>query len=190
MIIKNKKLAKIIRKRIIMPYLSNDRIRLRAMEPEDLEVLYTMENDPQSWDITNFNVPYSRFQIRQFIENSQADAYADQQIRLMVERLEDKTVLGTIDIDGFSPMHQRGDVGIAIRADYQHQGYGTDALCLLCDYAFGFLRLNQLTAHIAVDNELSLKLFHAAGFEDCGLLRRWWRVGGEFKDVIVLQKIR
>lgn len=170
-----------------MTYLNNHNIRLRAMEPEDLELLYTLENDPASWDISNFNVPYSRFQIRQFIENSQADAYADQQIRLMIERCADHAVLGTIDIDQFSPMHQRGDVGIALLQPYRHQGHGAEALSLLTDYAFRFLQMKQLTAHIASDNEASLRLFHAAGFTDCGLLRQWWRMGSEYKDVVLLQ---
>ena len=42
-------------------YFVNDRIRLRAMEPEDLELICEMENDPQQWDISNFTVPYSRY---------------------------------------------------------------------------------------------------------------------------------
>ena len=32
-------------------------IRLRAPEPEDLEVMYAMENDSRTWDVTNFTVP-------------------------------------------------------------------------------------------------------------------------------------
>lgn len=41
-------------------FLSNDRIYLRAVEPEDMDVMYEMENDPSMWDISNFTVPYSR----------------------------------------------------------------------------------------------------------------------------------
>mgnify|MGYP001201093643 FL=1 len=38
-------------------FFINERVRLRAMEPEDLEIMYAMENDPQTWDVTNFSVP-------------------------------------------------------------------------------------------------------------------------------------
>lgn len=38
-------------------FLSNDRIYLRAVEPEDMDVMYEMENDPSMWDISNFTVP-------------------------------------------------------------------------------------------------------------------------------------
>ena len=30
---------------------------LRALEPEDLELLYTIENDPEVWDVTAVGAP-------------------------------------------------------------------------------------------------------------------------------------
>ena len=47
--------------------LLGSRVSLRAMEPEDLEVLYTLENDTTLWDISSVNVPYSRYVLQQFI---------------------------------------------------------------------------------------------------------------------------
>ena len=47
-------------------FLNNDRIYLRAVEPEDLDIMYEMENDPSMWDISNFTVPYSRYVLRQY----------------------------------------------------------------------------------------------------------------------------
>ena len=35
-------------------FLTNDRIYLRAVEPEDMDIMYEMENDPSMWDISNF----------------------------------------------------------------------------------------------------------------------------------------
>lgn len=171
-------------------YFVNNRIRLRAMEPEDLEVMYEMENDPQTWDVTNFSVPYSRFVLKQYMENSQCDMFADRQLRLMIIRREDDAVMGTIDVTDFSPMHSRGEVGIVIRKEFQGNGYGADALKLLCDYTFGFLFMKQLTVHVAVDNEASLHLFTSCGFEPCGSLKKWWFVRGQFKDVVLLQCLR
>lgn len=171
-------------------YFSSERVRLRAMEPEDLEVMYDMENDSQTWDVTNFTVPYSKFVLKQYIENSECDMFADRQLRMMIVRVEDNAVIGTIDITEFVPMHARGEVGIAIRSGYQGNGYAKEALGLLCDYVFGFLHMKQLIAHITVDNEASLRLFESCGFVRCGLLKEWWRVGREYKDVVLLQLLR
>lgn len=79
-------------------YFVSERVRLRAMEPEDLEIMYAMENDPQTWDVTNFSVPYSKYVLRQYMENSQCDMFADRQLRMMIVRREDDAVVGTIDI--------------------------------------------------------------------------------------------
>lgn len=171
-------------------YLTNERIRLRAIEPEDLEVMCEMENDPTHWDVTNFTVPYSRYAVKQYIENSQCDMFADRQLRLMIVRLEDEAVMGTIDIIDFVPLHARGEVGIGMRKEFRGEGYAKDALVLLCNFAFEFLHLKQLMVHIAVDNQVSLRLFTSCGFVQCGLLKEWWFVEGEFKDVALLQCVR
>ena len=84
-------------------YFCNERVRLRAMEPEDLEVMYAMENDSQTWDVTNFTVPYSRFVLKQYIENSECDMFADRQLRMMIIRVEDDAVIALSILQSFLP---------------------------------------------------------------------------------------
>jgi len=171
-------------------FFIGDTVRLRAMEPEDLGVLYEMENDSDSWDVSNFSVPYSKYTLRRYLEDSQNDMYADRQLRLMIERISDRAVVGTIDLTDFSPVHLRAEVGIAIRNSFKGKGYAHEALQLCTDYALGFLHMHQLIVHVAIDNAASLALFRACGFVDCGLLKQWWRVGEVFKDVVLLQKLK
>lgn len=170
-------------------FLKNDRVYLRAVEPEDLDTMYEMENDPSMWDISSFTVPYSRYVLKQYIESSQNDMYADKQLRLMIVRREDNRTLGTIDITDFVPLHSRGAVGIAVHKNYRRQGYASDALGLLCEYAFKFLFVHQLYAHIAVDNEPSVRLFSSCGFTQCGLLKDWIVTAEGHKDVWFMQCI-
>lgn len=165
------------------------KVHLRAMEPEDLDWMYSIENDPELWDVSNFSVPYSRYVLKEYIANSQYDMFSDKQLRMIVARNTGDEVVGTVDITDFAPLHRRGEVGISILRKHQGNGYGKEALNLLCDYLFGFLRLHQLTAHIALDNEQSLRVFKACGFAECGVLREWWFVKGEFKDVALLQRL-
>lgn len=168
-------------------YLMNDRIYLRAVEPEDLDIMYQLENDPSLWDISNFTVPYSRFVLRQYIQDSQCDVFADKQLRLMIVDKADEQVLGTIDVTDFVPLHLRGEVGIAVRRDYRQRGYASDALKLVCEYVFDFLSFHQLYAHIATDNEACMRLFTSCGFTQCGVIKDWLQVGTGYKDVVLLQ---
>lgn len=170
-------------------FLMNDRIYLRAVEPEDLDVLYDMENDPAMWDVSSFTVPYSRYVLRQYIEGSQSDMFADKQLRLMIVRRHDHCTLGTIDVTDFVPLHSRGAVGIAVHRDYRRDGYAADGLQLLCDYVFGFLCIRQLYAHVPTDNEASMRLFLSCGFTQCGLLKDWIKSIEGYQDAALLQRL-
>ncbi len=47
--------------------LKNERVRLRAVEPEDLDLMYLIENDDLLWAYGSTTVPYSRYSLKQFI---------------------------------------------------------------------------------------------------------------------------
>lgn len=160
---------------------------LRAVEPEDLHVIYEMENDPAMWDVSSFTVPYSRYVLKQYIEGSQCDVFADKQLRLMIVRREDDCILGTIDITDFVPLHSRGAVGIAVHQEYRSEGYASESLKLLCEYAFDFLTIRQLYAHVAVGNEHSIRLFTSCGFSQCGLLKEWLLTPNGYVDALLMQ---
>lgn len=170
-------------------YLTNERLFLRAAEPEDLDIMYQMENDPESWDVSCFTVPYSRYVLRQYIEASQCDLFADKQLRLMLVQRADNKVVGTIDLTDFVPIHGRAGVGIAVKKEYRREGFARQALEMLISYAFDFLHLRQLYAYISVKNEASKKLFLTCGFEQSGVLKDWLRLKNGYEDAYVMQCI-
>lgn len=171
-------------------FLNGQKVRLRALEPEDVDTLYDMENDPQTWSVTDASVPYSHNALRQYVDASQNDLFADRQLRLMIVEQDGGATVGAIDLFGFEPMHARAEVGVAVMARYRSRGYGGEAVRLLCTYAFCHLHMKQLTAHVGTDNAVSLRMFRRLGFRDCGVLRDWWRQDGAYRDVALLQLLR
>ncbi|NDW11591.1 N-acetyltransferase [Bacteroides sp. 214] len=171
-------------------YLSNEQILLRAADPEDLDVMYRMENSPLLWEVSNSVSPYSRFVLKQYLENTTNDIYTDKQLRLMIVRQSDKEVLGVIDLTDYVPLHERAAIGIALFDEYRKQGFASQALQLLIDYAFGHLAMKQLYVHIPVDNEASLQLFQQFSFCQSGILKKWIRSGDSYKDVVIMQRFR
>lgn len=170
-------------------YLSNDDIYLRAPEPEDLDVMYEMENDPESWDVSSFTVPYSRYVLKQYIQASQSDIFADKQLRLMIVQRMNNKIVGTIDLTDFVPIHGRAGVGIAVKSEFRRQGFARLALELLTDYSFNFLHLKQMYAYVSVRNEASQKLFSSCGFIQAGVLKEWLRGKDGYEDAFVMQLI-
>lgn len=168
--------------------LQNDKIRLRAVEREDLDMLYLLENQIAEAGSSEENQPVSRMMLWNYIESYSADIAADRQLRLVVEDAQG-TAVGAIDISDYDARNRRGYVGISILEGQRRRGYAAAALDVLCRYAAHTLGMHQLAAHVAVDNEASRRLFAAAGFKACGRLRSWLRRGSSYADVLIFQKL-
>ena len=162
------------------------KVRLRAIEPEDLDTLYKIENDRTLWRIGPTNVPYSRFALHQYIEDSTSDIYIDKQVRLMIDN-EDGETVGIIDLMNFSPQHKRAEAGIVIMVPFRRQGYGTAALSELIVYAKEVLHLHQLYIVVSLENSESVRLFTAQGFCQTAVLTDWLFDGKEYQDAYLMQ---
>jgi diamine N-acetyltransferase len=169
--------------------LENDKLRLRAPEPEDLDYLYKWENDTSLWEFGATVTPYSRFALKQYLIDSKQDLYTDKQLRLMIVIKESNEVVGTVDLYDFDPFHKRAGVGILIDNKFREKGYGLQTLQILEDYAFNFLKLKQLYAVIPESNRGSVKLFRKAGYSDAGKLLEWLSTGNRYEDALIMQKI-
>ncbi len=172
--------------------LIGSNIRLRALEPGDADLLYSWENDTNVWKVSNTLTPFSRFQIEEYVLNSQYDILTSRQLRLMVDLLEPNSGIksvGTIDLFDFDPFHHRAGVGIWIREPFQNRGFGMEAMQLLIRYAFDTLQLHQLYCNISADNLLSVKLFEKLGFLRCGIKKDWIYDGQKWLDEWMYQLI-
>ena len=161
-------------------------ITLRAMEPEDLDALYRIENDRQLWNIGSTNVPYSRYALHNYIADAKNDIYIDGQIRMMIEN-EGGIVVGVIDLVNFDAKHQRAELGIIIMEQYRRQGYAKAAILKLIQYARNVLHLNQIYAVVAVDNTNSRHCLTSLGFSSGARLQRWLCSEGSYQDALVMQ---
>ena len=169
-------------------YLAFGSIVLRPLEPDDIDILYSWENNTAIWEVSNTKAPFSKHILAQYIQESFKDIYSTKQLRLVIENLEGKPV-GAIDLFDFEPFHQRAGVGVLINSEEDRgKGYASDALQALCNYGLNVLGLHQLYANITADNERSLKLFKKLGFEEVGIKKEWIRSLTEWKDEVMLQK--
>jgi diamine N-acetyltransferase len=171
----------------------NESILLRALEPDDVELLYEWENNREIWRVSNTHTPFSKYILRKYIENSHLDIYQTRQLRLMIERSRDgrKESIGCVDIFDYEPFHARAGIGILI-ADKANRdkGYATKALEEIVHYAFTQLDLHQLYCNITVDNMPSIRLFENAGFNKIGVKREWIKGENGFADEMMYQLVR
>lgn len=173
-----------------MTTLKGNTIYLRALEPEDLEFIYAIENNESVWEVSNTQTPYSRFLIRQYLENAHQDIYEAKQLRLAICLSDTFEAIGLIDLFDFDPKNNRAGVGIVIsNENNRNSGIGSEALQLVINYAFNQLQLHQLYANIGSDNEISKQLFTKFGFQKIGTKKDWIKADNIFKDEILFQLI-
>lgn len=163
-------------------------MHLRALEPEDLDLLYQLENDEQLWPCGSHTAPYSRYALQQYIVTNQNDFYLDGQLRLVVCQ-EDKPI-GLVDLFDYDRKHHRAEVGIALLPPYRHRGMGTAALQSLERYVHTHLSLHQLYAVVSTDNHAAQSSFAHAGYTSTLTLRDWIAMpNGCFQDALLFQLI-
>ena len=172
-----------------MPLLTDDTIRLRALEAEDLDTLYAWENDTRLWEHTSGAAPFSRKQLWEYINTYDGNIFTARQLRMMIVRCEDNVPVGMIDLYEFDPVNRHAFIGIMVAADYARCGYARRALRLLEEYCRQTLGMHQLATEVACGNEPSEKLFLGSGFKICGRLRSWLRRGRVYSDIYLMQKM-
>ena len=173
-----------------MVTLKGEHIYLRALESEDIDFIYAIENNESLWELSHTQTPYSRFLIQQYLDNAHQDIYEAKQLRLVISDYHD-TPLGLIDIFDFDFKNKRAGIGVLIAsADDRGKGYGKEALQILITYCFSKLDLHQLYCNISENNPVSIKLFQNQGFEIIGLKKDWNYFNDVYSNEYMLQLIK
>ncbi|MCM1366439.1 MAG: GNAT family N-acetyltransferase [Prevotella sp.] len=156
---------------------------LRPLEPEDVDLLYAIENDSENWDVGDTVAPYSRDILLRYATTYEPDPYISGQCRLVIADLDDNSPVGMLDFFEISRYNSHAKLGIYILEPWRRQGYASDAIEIAKLFASKSLCLKQLLVEITFDNLNSLGLFKKNGFLPVGRLFNWHRD----KDVELLQ---
>lgn len=166
----------------------NDTFLLTAPEPEDLDFVFRIENDPVVWPLSDCHMPYSRYALREYLLTCKNDFFAEKQLRLMVRPKGEHDAVAIVDLFNFSPLDGRAEVGIVVAPEQRRQGIGAEAITMLCDYARQTLGLRLLAAYVPTTNEASLRMFAKCGFEKVAVLPEWTKIGQKWCDLAIMRK--
>jgi diamine N-acetyltransferase len=173
--------------------LESRNIKLRAVEPEDADLIFKWENDTNIWQAGNTIEPFSRNIIEQYAKNAQFDLIQAKQLRLMIDKKNaesENETIGSIDLFDVDTINQRAGVGILIyNQSDRNKGYASEALQILIQYVQEVLFLHQLYCNIDEDNPASIHLFEKQGFENTGIKKHWIRTRQGWKDELFYQLI-
>ena len=171
--------------------LKNSIVFLRALEPEDVDLLYYWENNTEIWKVSSTIAPFSKFTLTNYVmEESQKDIFETEQLRLVIADVSTERPVGLIDLFDFAPVDQRASIGIMINDQKDRKkGFAKNALILLEEYCKKIINLHQLYARTDATNTASVDFFINCGYNQCGILKDWHRNEDGWNDQIEFQKI-
>ena len=168
--------------------MSDFKLKYRALEPEDVTMLFKWENDLEINEVSLSKVPFSKYILEQYIAQAHLDIQQAGQYRFVLEVTEGNAV-GCVDLFDYDAIDRRAAIGIIIEKKYRLKGYAAEAITLMKDYAFNRIGMRQLHCSVGVSNEKSLQLFRSAGFTEIGIRKDWSFRNGAFHDVVEFQFI-
>jgi len=173
-----------------LPTLNASRVALRWLDEGDLEALFGIFSHP---DVMRY---WSSPPLRDREAAGQLLAHIHDSFRRRtlfqwgVARLEDNLVIGTCTLFHLDPENKRGEIGYALGREHWGQGYMSEALHTLLDYAFRDLDLHRLEADVDPRNTASIQSLESLGFQREGHLRERWIVNGEIQDALFYGLLR
>ena len=159
-------------------------VTLRAIEPQDLDLLRDMLNDPDMEDkVIGWTFPVSEQMQGIWYEKACFDT---NNIRLVIDAGEHGSV-GLVTLHDFDWKNRAASVGIKIAStNLRSKGIGTDSVMAIMRYAFDELGLHRLESTAFADNLPSLNLFRKCGWQVEGTKRERAFKNGKFRDLNVI----
>jgi len=164
-----------------MNYWQGKNIRLRALEPSDAVSFYTWDLDS---DMGRFLdrvwQPVSLESQKRWTERDSTKEPGDE-FFFVIENQAGETV-GMVNTHHCD--HRSGvfSYGVAVMADFQRHGYASEAIRMVLRYFFDEQRYQKVNVQIHSNNDASVKLHEALGFQLEGRVRRAIYSGGQYYD--------
>ena len=128
----------------------------------------------------------SRRAYLRYFKNSNYLANMDRAYSFLIFKTDDKTLLGGINIGNVRRgVSQSASLGYWIGKKYSRNGYMKEALKLLIPSLFIDLRLNRIEAATLEENIASKNLLKKIGFKKEGVLRKYLKINGTWRDHIL-----
>jgi putative acetyltransferase len=161
-------------------------IAIRRTEPDDYKAVHLIFTGPKAvWGTLQTPFP-SAEQWRKRLAEPPEGLFS------LVACVEQE-VVGQLGLQTF-PLRPRrrhaGQIGMAVRDDWQGQGVGSALMQAAVDLADKWLNLTRLELEVYVDNEAAIRLYEKFGFKIEGTLVDFGFREGQYVDTYFMARLR
>ena len=166
------------------PFLVGDRLYLRPVERADLARIRKWANDPQIRRLTAEVRPMTVAAADRFYDKVQND---EDRVWFVIVLCEGDRVIGEAGLLRIFPPWRTTDLTLIIgEPDAWGQGYGTEAITLLLDYAFGCLNIHRVAVGVVGFNQRALRFYECVGFRREGIQRDGYFYDHQNHDFVMM----
>jgi putative acetyltransferase len=161
-------------------------IVIRRAEPSDCESLQRLFAGPKAvWGTLQLPFPSAEMWRKRLAEPSLG-------LFRLVACVEDE-VVGTLGLRTFPDRPRRrhvGQIGMAVRDDWQDKGIGTALMEAAVDLADKWLNLTRLELTVFRDNAAAIQLYQKFGFATEGTLVHYAFRDGQYVDCLTMARVK
>jgi diamine N-acetyltransferase len=169
-----------------------ERIRLRAIERDDIPRYVEWLNDPEVTAGLMLNLPMSNQDETRWFENLANRAPEERALAVELKTAEGVWIhIGSVGFDHIEWTNSMAEFGIFIGEKLLwNQGCGTEATHLMLKHGFETLNLNRIFLHVYENNPRAIRVYEKAGFVKEGLLRQARYRNGRYINVLLMSVLR
>jgi diamine N-acetyltransferase len=165
-------------------FLIGERVYLRPLERADLAYIRRWANNPEIRRLTAEATPMSEAGGDAFLERVRTES--DRIWFVVVLRENDRPIGEAGLLRMFHPWRATDLTLIIGEQDAWGKGYGSEAMYLLLDYAFGYLAFHRVSVGVVGFNERALRFYEKAGFKREGVEREGYYYAHEYHDFVMM----
>ena len=175
--------------------LERGRVFLRSLRQGDWREWADLREESQAflvpWEPTWSHDSLSRAAFRRRVRAYDREWQHGTAYSFLILRREDEALLGGATLSHLRRgVAQSASLGYWVGSRHARQGYMTEALGAVLDFAFDDLTLHRVEAACLPKNEASRALLRRCGFREEGYAREFLRINGKWQDHVLFAILR
>lgn len=174
-----------------MSIMYGKRIRLRAVEREDVQKFHEWVNDPEVTRGLALYLPMSMQDEQNWFDGLAKRDPHEKPLAIEVRKGNAWKLIGNCGLFDMQLTNRSTELGIMIGDKSEwNKGYGSEAMTLLLQHCFETLNLNRAFLRVYEDNVRAVRSYEKAGFVLEGRQRQAVYKNGKYEDVLFMSVLR
>lgn len=166
------------------------RLHLRAFQPEDaLRVQSLLAAWEMAAPTANMPHPYPEGAAEAWIASQSGEVAERKRITYAVTQKSDGLLIGAASLHSIQLEHQRAELGYWVGREFWGQGYCTEAILGLMDFARAEMGITRIEGRCVSWNEASARVMEKCGMVQEGCLRQHAQRWGKFEDILLFGRV-